>query len=557
MNISKGIMTGLMMLCAAYPASAAVDVLVSEPFSGTSLDAAWEKGLSTSGFTVSGGELVMTNSAATAGQRTMISRNTDGSANTLYNGAKVFNFYNHKLTVDVNLGAVIGDTRISYFLGVCYQSSPANRSIYDAEDGVFVALDRDGTGYRIVTYQRADSGTTSIAHIGYLSGVPTNLVMTLDGSNWTLDMSGATFTQGGFNGTSSANGTFSVAESSFNDFYFSAGMRQIFAGTTPGEMTVGGIEISAETADPPLPEGVLLSEPFSGTSLDGQWSTATLDADFTVSDGRLEMATSATSSALRAIIGRNTDSAGNTLYGGTNVFNFYDHRLIADVDINSVGGAVSGTSRISWFVGVCDAASVATYSPYDSEDGIYLALDLNSTGYRIVSYEVNGGAESISHIGYIDAVPTNLTVTLDGAYWLLEMSGASFTQGGFTGTSNANGAFSTIEEASFSGFNFTAGIRQIGAADVVGSMELDHVEITTDDAWIAPPVPTVSSTAAADGLRISWMAAAYGTYDVQSCTNLVEGSWSNRVENIPGTAGVLSVTNDFSASAEFFRVIAY
>lgn len=557
MKIKRAIISGLMMLCAVYSASAAVDVLVSEPFAGTSLDAAWEKGLSTSGFTVSGGELTMTNSAATAGQRSMISRKTDGAGNTLYNGVEVFNFYDHKLTADINLSGVVGDTRISYFIGVCYQSASANRSVYDAEDGVFVALDRDGTGYRIVTYQRADSGTTSIAHIGYLSGVPTNLVMTLDGSNWTLDMGGATFTQGGFNGTSSANGTFSVAESSFNDFYFSAGMRQIFAGTAPGQMILGEIEISAESAEPPLPEGVLVSDPFSGTSLDAQWSTGTLDAEFAVSNDTLTIATSGTASGMRAIIGRNTDYAGNTLYGGTNVFNFYDHRLIADIDINSISGAVSGASRLSWFFGVCDAAVVTSYSPYEAEDGVYLTLDLNSTGYRIVSYEVNGGAESIAHIGYIDAVPTNLTVTLDGSYWLLEMGGAAFTQGMFTASSSANGSFSTIEAASFSDFNFTAGIRQIGAVSASGAMELDQIEIRTDDSWIAPPVPALVSEALGSGLRISWTGAAYGTYTVQSCTNLVEGGWSNRVENIPGVTGVLSVTNEVTYPTEFFRVIAY
>lgn len=551
-------MTGLMMLCAAYPASAAVDVLVSEPFDGTSLDAAWEKGIGTSGFTVSGGDLTMTNAAATGGQRSMISRNTDGSGNAQYNGVPAFNFFDHELTVDVDLKTVGGAPWLSCFFGVCYSSLAANRSPYDAEDGVFIAFDRHSTGDRIVTFQKFNGGTTAVAHIGYVSGIPTNLVVTLDGSSWTLDMGGATFTQGGFTGTSSASGTFSVDESAFNDFYFTAGMRQITAGTAPGEMTVGGIEISAETADSPLPEGVLVRDPFSGATLSGEWKTGNSGAGFAVSDGNLTMSTGGTNGALRAIIGRNTDDEGNTLYNeAVEVFYYYDHRLITDVDVSSVSGSVSGASRISWFIGVCDAATVNDYSPYESEDGVYLAVDLNSTGYRIVSYEVNGGVENITHIGYLDAFPSRLTLTMAYNEWMLEMSGATFTQGEFAASSSATGLFSTIGESSFSEFNFTIGIRQIGSVTVPGAMQLSNVEIAMDYCGIAPPAPTLTSEPAANGLRLNWAGVARGTYAVQSRTNLAEGGWRDRVEDISGIDGVLSATNNLSAPTEYFRVIAY
>jgi lysophospholipase L1-like esterase len=52
-----------------------------------------------------------------------------------------------------------------------------------------------------------------------------------------------------------------------------------------------------------------------------------------------------------------------------------------------------------------------------------------------------------------------------------------------------------------------------------------------------------------------WNASADLTYTLQSRTNLMEGSWSNRVENIPGADGAISVTNRSDQPASFYRII--
>ncbi|QHI68545.1 sialidase family protein [Tichowtungia aerotolerans] len=67
------------------------------------------------------------------------------------------------------------------------------------------------------------------------------------------------------------------------------------------------------------------------------------------------------------------------------------------------------------------------------------------------------------------------------------------------------------------------------------------------------PVDIAVSGAAT--VTLSWEAEAIGTYAVQTCTNLLSGSWSNLVEGLEGVDGMLSVTTTPTAASVCYRVV--
>lgn len=73
------------------------------------------------------------------------------------------------------------------------------------------------------------------------------------------------------------------------------------------------------------------------------------------------------------------------------------------------------------------------------------------------------------------------------------------------------------------------------------------------------PVPTfigdVGMGRSGENLVFSWNGEAAGTYVLQSRESLVDGEWSNAVENISGVDGAMFATNDSVAAQAFYRII--
>ena len=224
---------------------------------------------------------------------------------------------------------------------------------------------------------------------------------------------------------------------------------------------------------------VLVSDTFDGSALSPGWVAGVVDAKNTIAGGSLHLAADNTGTLAHALIERNTDSSGNTMFGTAAVYDYYDHELVFHVDLDGVGGSVSGTSRLTYFLGVCDAKSANNMFPFGADNGVFIALDLISTGYRIVVYEAVNKVTSIAHVGYLTGAPTSLELTLNGNNWMLTMEGATLTQGRYAKTSGACGAFTKIQAADFSGFNFSVGLKPFGDPASPATMDIGRIEIIT------------------------------------------------------------------------------
>ena len=237
----------LWMAASGVPAQT---ILVQEAFDGKKLDAAWSTYLN-SPILVTGGKVNISNGdALVSAHRAFIARNTDLSGNATVGVAKVFNFFDHGLAVDLGLNnlsgvAGAGAARIAYFAGIACDPAAEKLTPATAENGVFFQIEKVVSGdYRLVMTERV-GGTSTITYIGKLSNVPAGLSMTLTGTRWTLMLKDAAFADGANNRTSNACGELrAVNASGFKDFYLTIGVIHMGAAAVAGAMDVEHISVT-------------------------------------------------------------------------------------------------------------------------------------------------------------------------------------------------------------------------------------------------------------------------------------------------------------------------
>jgi hypothetical protein len=490
---------------------AALEGLVDEPFAGTSLDAAWSKYLNAP-MSVSDGSITMTPPGVVGMQRAYITRNTDDAGNTTVDsGAQVFNPYDHELTMAVELGTLEGMSvsgQISYFIGVSKDVNLNSLTPSTADDGIFFQIVKYYTGeWQLRTHLRANDTATAAA-VGSLSGAPTAIEIGLNGNDWAVELTGATFTNGSFSGTSLATGSFTaIAESDFDDtFHFSVGCENQGAASVQASMEILNVEISMTVAE-------LIRDLYDGTSLDAQWSKH-LNSAITVSNSMVLMDNVALNTGHRAYIARNTDGNGSETNNGVEVFNFFDHPVSIGLDGLTIAGLPESGKRASYFVGVSyNAAGLQNLTPTYADDGAFLAVEmLDNSSYRIMATECVGGGASAVYVGALSGAPSDLKLKLSGTNWVLSFTGATFTDQAFNGKSMATGSFNNISEADFEDqFYLSVGCVHIGPQLTAASMGIDSVLVTTPlidesehpyDTWIAEYAlsgPNAGMTADPDG----------------------------------------------------------
>ena len=100
--------------------------------------------------------------------------------------------------------------------------------------------------------------------------------------------------------------------------------------------------------------------------------------------------------------------------------------------------------------------------------------------------------------------------------------------------------------------NFTAESTPSGFVD----FRIDDVEIVlTSEPLPPPPIGVISTEVLSTGLALTWASTNGFNYAVQSKDDLVTGSWTNHVTNIPGVAGDLTVTTAVDQAQSFYRVV--
>ena len=224
------------------------DGLMAESFAGSGLDSRWTLEANATAL-FSNSAVTLVPPGLLTGQRAFIFRDSGSDGCTTNSaGAKTFNFYDHQLTIDVDLGQLSGTPdvgkRISYFTGVCYDSTASERAPQWAEDGVFFQIEKINTGgvisFRLAA-QEQRNGNSKTTDLGELSAEPEGIEVILNGNIWAVTLTGSAFT----NGTSIATGTFeSVQESDFTDFYFSTGLVHENPALDKGRMEIRNINIS-------------------------------------------------------------------------------------------------------------------------------------------------------------------------------------------------------------------------------------------------------------------------------------------------------------------------
>jgi lysophospholipase L1-like esterase len=69
-----------------------------------------------------------------------------------------------------------------------------------------------------------------------------------------------------------------------------------------------------------------------------------------------------------------------------------------------------------------------------------------------------------------------------------------------------------------------------------------------------PEIGNVTMSMSGSAAVFSWDASPSANYTLQCSTNLVEGSWSNLIEDVSGTDGLMSLTNTTDGPVSYFRI---
>jgi hypothetical protein len=227
--------------------------LVSDSFSATELDPLWTADLNAL-ITVSEGSVLLENGGTNTGRRAFIRRNTDSADATQFNSSGLFDFYDHGVTMNVELGNLGGvpaeGKRISYFMGISYDETGYEMIPAKAQTGVFFAIQKLNSVaqeifFRLVVVVRKDGTTVDTNVIGQLSGAPSRMEVALKDCCWDVFLTDASFVSDSHAGSSRAVGCFEeLHESDFTDFYFSTGVAHEGPAAEAGSMELSSIKIS-------------------------------------------------------------------------------------------------------------------------------------------------------------------------------------------------------------------------------------------------------------------------------------------------------------------------
>ena len=154
------------------------------------------------GASQTGGQLVLDSGIPTgSAQATLFTTNNDDGTMTTFNGAKLYNFYDHPVKTRFDIASISGSNGLSknvFFF-----------SIGDDADGKYNpqanALD-DGIGFRLeqagdpsiwrIIYQALDGAVATGGTVANLNGLPSAITYTLDGTQATILLEGTTSTGG-------------------------------------------------------------------------------------------------------------------------------------------------------------------------------------------------------------------------------------------------------------------------------------------------------------------------------------------------------------------------
>jgi hypothetical protein len=193
------------------------DTVWADDFTGAALNTnltAYNNG-GGAGSTQSVGQLTMDTGVVNASGQAALNTATDSTgAVSTFNGEKLYNFYDHEVSASFGIDSITGtsgNNRNTFYFSIGDDATgnfaPQGNVL---DDGIGFAMEQITSGWRL-NYQALVSQAASGGVAALLSGVPTSITYTLDGTLATIDITGATFTTQGNAGTIIDTNTVTVA----------------------------------------------------------------------------------------------------------------------------------------------------------------------------------------------------------------------------------------------------------------------------------------------------------------------------------------------------------
>lgn len=160
-----------------------------------------------------GGQLTMNAGGDNGGDRSVVKTKVGQNGETTFNGAELYNFYDHTVTASFDIASLsptsTASGRSSFYFAIGYDVQTGVNERFDAvgmNDGVNFAIELVNGGtdpdYWRLYYTERDGGSTGNTGVAaILDAAPTGITFELDGNTATVGLTGAVTTAIGNQGT--------------------------------------------------------------------------------------------------------------------------------------------------------------------------------------------------------------------------------------------------------------------------------------------------------------------------------------------------------------------
>jgi hypothetical protein len=216
-KITKIAMAGSALLLLAAGTLSARE-LWKEDFSGDSLNGnliTSTQGIG-AGVAQVDGQLVLDTALTAGSARAQVSTESDSSGSTTFNGRPLYDFHGHEVTVAFNIASIAGTPNNTQGRNVFYFAIGDDpEAVYVPQEGVLenglgFSLEQvtDGSTFWRIFYSAITDGVVARGEVvAKISGVPSLLTYTLNGTHATIQIEGATILAIGRAGSGSVGGT--------------------------------------------------------------------------------------------------------------------------------------------------------------------------------------------------------------------------------------------------------------------------------------------------------------------------------------------------------------
>lgn len=509
-----------------------------EDFSDPSLHANWVVSASADGtVTHTNSTLVMSTGTSNKFQRAGIVNFKDPSGvETNASGADIYDFYDHEVSVRFDIaemlyGTSVGQGRNHFYFSI--GDSTGGSAVPGVNNGL-----KDGVGFMLEfvespkgpwwriqygpsTNSALDSvaaGQGTVPTLGRLSTRPTAIVWTLDGTNSSITVEGATFTTNPFKNQTTATKTLPDYSSNLSIYRLGFGVRNDLEDVTvPTQVTLSNVSVDYAPLGGEINPNLVEHHTSGGAA---------------ITTNGLVLAAANINNSAQGVLRTSTDETGLlTEFEGEQLFNYNAHKVVTRFDIEEFDSDPGAGKGMFWFA-VGDFNNISNSDPIaplatlmDYGVGIRLThlTDTNALSqYQFDFYSASNSVKEteVSGIAVLSACPTAVTYTLEGSLATIELEGAVTTDLG----TQAQG---TIGESSFSiplksylantvSYIPAFGVRNVGLTAEPSSITLSGFNVSVEGTAAVDPYTAWS---------ISWgeaIGSKTNDFDGDGLSNLAE-----------------------------------